>query len=82
MASSSSALQTYINHGVSLLPSNHAEEEEEESQSSKSTPGVNTWWSAEDIKKYLNKESPGAVVEAMERLHFRQHHWLRQYAPR
>ena len=62
MASSSSALQTYINHGVGLLPSNHAEEEEEESQSSKSTPGVNTWWTAEDIKKYLKEEYPGAVV--------------------
>ena len=62
MASSSSTLQTYINHDVSLLPSNQAEEEEEESQSSKSTPGVNTWWTAEDIKKHLKEESPGAVV--------------------
>ena len=62
MASSSSALQTYVNHDVSLLPSNHAEEEEGESQSSMSTPGVNTWWTAEDIKKYLKEESPGAVV--------------------
>ena len=47
---------------MSLLPSNHAEVEEEESRTSKSTPGVNTWWTAEDIRKYLKNETPGAVV--------------------
>ena len=46
---------------MSLLPSNHAEEEEE-SRTPKSTPGVNTWRNTEDIKKYLKEESPGAVV--------------------
>ena len=61
-ASSSTTPQPHINHGVSLLPSNHAEEEEEESRTPKSTPGVNTWWNTEDIKKYLKEESPGAVV--------------------
>ena len=49
-ASSSTTPQPHINHGVSLLPSNHAEKEEEESRTPKSTPGVNTWWDTEDIK--------------------------------
>ena len=57
-----SPLRAHISHGVVQFPSNHAEEEEEESQTTRSAPGVNTWWAAEDIREYLKNETPGAVV--------------------
>ena len=77
--------QASINHGGVQFPIDRCkEEEEEEVQTTRSAPGVSTWWTAEDIKKYLQNETPGAVVwkHAMERLHLRQHHRLRQLAPR
>ena len=57
--------EPHINHGVALAisrstPTNHGVEEEE--QTIKSVPGVNTWWSASDIKEYLNTEKPGAIL--------------------
>ena len=56
--------QAPINHGEVQFPINHdkEEEEEEEVQSTRTAPGVNTWWTAEDIRKYLKSETPSAVV--------------------
>ena len=42
-----------------LVPINHGEEEEE--QTTKSVPGVNTWWQASDIEDYLETTKPGAI---------------------
>ena len=76
------AARVPINHGVAQFPINQEEEEEEGIQTTRSAPGVNTWWAAEDIRKYLKNETWRRRVEAMERLHLRQHHRLRQLAPR
>ena len=42
------------------IPINHGEEEGE--QTTKSVPGVNSWWSAHDIAMYLSNEKPGALM--------------------
>ena len=58
------APQALINHGGVHFPINHdkGEEEEEGVQTTRSAPGVNTWCIAEDTRKYLKNETPGAVV--------------------
>ena len=62
------APRAHINHGVARFLISHDKEEEEEeeeeegTQITRSAPGVNTWWIAEDIRKYLKNETPGAVV--------------------
>ena len=56
--------QALINHGEVPFPINRCmeEEEEEEVQTTRTAPGANTWCTAEDIRKYLKNETPGAVV--------------------
>ena len=58
------APRVHIKHGLAQFFINHDKEEEEEegTQTTRSAPGVNTWWVAEDIRKYLKNETPGAVV--------------------
>ena len=44
-----------------IAPANHGEEEGEEEQPTKA-PGVNSWRTIQDIKEYIENETPGAVV--------------------